>query len=264
MTLRQILRIIEEHMPAKTAMEKDRVGLQIQSGIEEVHSILTAYEVNDETIEEAVGLKCDLIITFHPLIFHPLTRIEDGERVGRLCSKLIRNEIALVSIHTNFDAYPAGTSRLLGEEIGLKFESHLKSNPDFENYGMGFVGSFDKELSTEEFLQKVCAATKGPLRYSKYNKNGVSSVAILGGSGSSFYDDALQSGADAFVTADLTYHDFHRADGKILLVDAGHFETERYVRRGLARFLSKRLENVETHISKINTNPVRYYAGGVF
>ena len=90
MLLEKLLNIIEDNFPAASAMDEDKIGLQVQAGRKKVEKILVALEVSEEVLKEAGKLKCDCIITFHPLIFNPLINLNDNDRVASLCSELIR------------------------------------------------------------------------------------------------------------------------------------------------------------------------------
>ena len=83
-------------------------------------------------------------------------------------------------------------------------------------------------------------------------------MAVLGGSGSFAIDHAIKAGADAFLTADLKYHDFFRPEGKLLLADIGHYESERYTKNYIHDFLRKKILNFAIVLSEVNTNPVKY------
>ena len=83
-------------------------------------------------------------------------------------------------------------------------------------------------------------------------------MAVLGGSGSEAISKAIQAGADAFLTADLKYHNFYEAETQILLADIGHFESERYTKNYIVDFLRKKILNFAIFLSEENTNPVKY------
>ncbi len=261
MKINLLLDIIEKFLPAATAMEGDRIGLQINTGKSEIQKVLIAMELNEAVVNEAEKLKADCIITFHPLIFHPLTGIYDNDRVGRLTSLLIKNDITLISIHTNFDAYRNGTSRIFCDKLGLNYTSFLVPDSNIEGYGMGAICYADTPLTLEMLLEKVSSVCKSPLRYCRgKNDSEIKTIAIVGGSGSSYIDDAIKAKADAFITADVSYHNFHRVEGKMALIDPGHYEMEQFVAKGIHDFLSSKIEtNVQLFLSEINTNPVNYY-----
>jgi dinuclear metal center YbgI/SA1388 family protein len=137
-------------------------------------------------------------------------------------------------------------------------------------YGMGSVGELTKPKDFPELLShiKEVFGTAG-LRHNKPVKNTYKRLAMVGGAGMEYYSAARASGADVFITGDVRYHDFYRAehDG-ILLIDAGHAETERFVVPGLAAVMEKALKfvNLTDEVppdfviaSRLRPNAVRYY-----
>jgi putative NIF3 family GTP cyclohydrolase 1 type 2 len=141
---------------------------------------------------------------------------------------------------------------LINTEILIK-----KNNSEF---GMGMIGELNKELDELHFLNylkekmNVKIIKHSPLLNKKIKK-----VAVLGGSGSFAIEDALNNGADCLVTADLKYHDYFKAENKILLVDIGHYESEQYTKDLILNLLNKKIPKFACIISKSNTNPVNYF-----
>ncbi len=261
MKISLLLDIIEKFLPRETAMEGDRLGLQVQAGNSDVRNLLITMELNDAVVEEAISINADCIIAFHPLIFQPLTQITDSERVGRLLSLLIKNGISLITMHTTFDAYKYGTSRILCDRLGMEYETFLVPDEKYQGYGMGVICSPKEKLSLSELLERLANVCHSPIRYCNGKSDSdIDRIAIVGGSGSSFIDDALQSQVDAFITADVTYHQFHRVAGKMALLDPGHYEMEQFVAKGIFDFLSSKVEpDVKLNLSGSYTNPVIYY-----
>ncbi|MFH1050664.1 MAG: Nif3-like dinuclear metal center hexameric protein [bacterium] len=263
MLLEKLLNIIEDNFPAASAMDEDKIGLQVQASRKKVEDLLIALEVNDAVLKEAGKLKCDSIITFHPLIYNPLESLNDNDRVPALCSELIRKSISLISIHTNFDCFFEGTSYILAQKLDLDVLDFLKPDGNFKDRGMGVIAKPKKKLSPEELIQQLHKICKSPIRFSTVkNIKSIRKVAIVAGSGTSFLNDALQSGADAFITADITYHRFHEVEGKMMLIDPGHYEMEQFVPEAIARFFKSTLNKNDystINVSKTVTNPVKYY-----
>ena len=134
------------------------------------------------------------------MIFSPLSSIHDDDRVGSLVTKIISNSIALISIHTNFDAFVNGTSSILANKLNLKIVDFLVPNLSHKNSGMGVIAKANKPMTEHELLKLIQSVCFSPIRFSHGSKtSGIEKIAILGGSGSSFIDYALQSGANAFI-----------------------------------------------------------------
>jgi len=128
------------------------------------------------------------------------------------------------------------------------------------NYGIGAVGELDRPISAGYFLNYVSDKLKiKNFRYSGMTGNMISKIAVCGGSGSEYINDAINAGADAFITADLKYHAFQEAEGKILLVDAGHYETEIFALDAVQRFLKKNFKDIEIIKFTKKVNPVIFY-----
>ncbi|GIK22718.1 MAG: GTP cyclohydrolase 1 type 2 [Ignavibacteriota bacterium] len=366
MRCESIVKIIEDWAPKSIAWEKDNVGLQVGSLQREVSNILLCLDVNQSVVNEAIKLKCNLIISHHPLLFRPLKKIDVGtDQHSKIVEKLIKKDITLFSAHTNLDFTKDGVSFQLAEKLGLKNQKFLfnlssnqnkisvfvpvkyadkvagamheagagiigeytncsfrtvgagtfkgsdKSNPKVglknkletveevklevlvnsfdadkvisamkkvhpyeepafdiyvltnkdSNHGMGVIGNLEKELSDKQFLNLILKSLKiKNLRFSKGLKSKVRKVAVCGGSGSELLETAIKSGADAFVTADVKYHTFQDAENKILLIDAGHYETEIHSLDAIKNKIEKSIsEKIKVFKYKGSTNPIVFY-----
>ncbi len=263
MQIKELLKIIEKYLPGQSGMEGDRIGLQIQSGRNEVNKLLITLELNDQVIQEAINSSADCIISFHPLIYNPLLSISDDDRVGELTTSLIKNDISFISIHTTFDAFAKGTSHILAEKLDLKVIDFLEPNANYSDKGMGIIATPLNPINSSELLERVYNVCNSPIRFSELKENiNINRIAIVGGSGTSFLDQVLKSNVQSFITADITYHRFHEVDGKIMLIDPGHYEMEQFVPNGLTELLKDALIDQEYDFiktSNILTNPVNYF-----
>ena len=125
MKLEKIINEIEKIFPTKTAEEFDNVGLLLGKTDVECNKALVCHDVTDEIIDEALNSKCELIISYHPLIFNSLKKINYKDRIGRIITKIIENKLSLYSIHTSFDNLKKGLSFYLGDIINLKKQKKL-------------------------------------------------------------------------------------------------------------------------------------------
>lgn len=271
MTITEFIRRLNGEIPLELAVPDDPVGLQVMAEDRELTTIAVAYELNARVVEEAAGAGAELIVAFHPLIYPHLKRVAGSNRVERTVIDLIRRRIALYVLHTAFDAHPQGTSRLLAEALGCNNIAPLLPHPSVEDAGMGAVGILPSPHTLQELaerLQRTCGAAV--VRVSGEpggsGEREITKVAILGGSGMSFYDAAVSCGADAFITADVRYHAFHAANDSVPILDPGHAESEAFVVAGMARLIEKTAgENTDGDSERISvvaitepTNPVRY------
>ena len=129
-----------------------------------------------------------------------------------------------------------------------------------QNIGLGMLGELPKSLSETDFLTLVKEKIQtGGIRHSAFLNKPIQKVAVLGGSGSFAIRAAIASGADAFLTADLKYHQFYEAENRLLLADVGHFESERFTKNYIVDFLKEKITNFAIILSEENTNPVKYF-----
>ena len=128
-----------------------------------------------------------------------------------------------------------------------------------QNIGLGMIGSLETPMSETEFLTFVKDKMQcGSIRHSAFLNKNISKVAVLGGSGIYAIKNAIQAGADVYLTADLKYHNFYESENQILLADIGHFESERYTKNYIVDFLKEKITNFAIVLSEENTNPVKY------
>ena len=152
-------------------------------------------------------------------------------------------------LHTLFETHPY-------EEVAYEVFSLENKN---QTIGMGSLGELENEMDEEVFINWVQDKLNiDMVRHSKTIGKKIKKVAVLGGSGSFAISSAIRSNADVFVTADLKYHDFFQAENKILLIDAGHYETEQFTKKLIHDNLIKKLPNFAIALSESITNPVNY------
>jgi len=136
----------------------------------------------------------------------------------------------------------------------------IKTENSIQQMGSGLIGEFTAPIPKMEFLQKVKETFDcGGIRYADSGHTHIQKIAICGGAGAFLIPHALRKGADAFLTADITYHKFFEAEGRMLLMDIGHFESEQFTPLLLNTILSEKFPNFALHLSEIRTNPVHYY-----
>ncbi|MDT8392602.1 MAG: Nif3-like dinuclear metal center hexameric protein [Bacteroidales bacterium] len=130
----------------------------------------------------------------------------------------------------------------------------------YEQAGAGMIGMFDQEMGEEEFLLHIKNILgTGVIRHSALTGRQISRVAVCGGSGDFLIGRAMAAGADAYITADVKYHQFFEADGRMLIADAGHYETEQFTKELLYNVLNEKFPTFALRISHSNTNAVHYF-----
>ena len=142
------------------------------------------------------------------------------------------------------------------EEVAYEIYALLNKH---QNIGLGMIGELKNPMEEKDFL--LFAKEKmqcGGIRHSNFIGKQIKKVAVLGGAGSFAIKNAIQAGADAYLTADLKYHQFYEAENKLLLADIGHFESERYTKNYIVEYLRKKILNFAVILSEENSNPVKY------
>jgi len=364
MKVKDVIQVLEELAPQSYAEDFDNTGLLIGNKNEEVTGILVTLDTLESVVDEAISKNCNLIVSFHPIIFSGLKKITGSSYVERVVLKAITHKIAIFAIHTALDNAwngvnakicdtlnlsnrkilipqkgtikklvtfapiaeadsirkalfsvgageignysncsftSEGTGSFNGNDsanpsigkkgethfekevqIGVTFQRHLEAKvvsalfeahsyeevayeiTTLENtnqhIGMGMIGELATEMKPADFLTFLKGAMNTRcVRHSEISNKLIKKVAVLGGSGSFAIEAAQRAGADAFVTADLKYHDFFKAESNLLLADIGHYESEQFTKELLHSFLNKKITNFAVVLAQTNTNPISYF-----
>jgi len=363
MIVQDVIDHLEELAPLAYAEDFDNVGLLVGDKTKKITGILVTLDTLEAVVNEAIQTNCNLIISFHPIIFKGLKKLTGKNYVERVVMKAIKHDIAIFSIHTALDNAANGvndmicnTLQLTNKQIlipqnetikklstyvlkneaealrnalfsmgagsignysncsfnvegygtykgnensnptkGKKGETHIENETKItvtyakhqesqilqtlfkthsyeevayeittlenknQNIGMGMIGEFAQPMDETAFLKHLkTKMNTACIRHSAFLNKKIKKVAVLGGSGSFAINTAKASGADAFVTADLKYHDFFSAENNILLADIGHYESEQFTKNLLVAYLTKKITNFAIILSNTNTNPVKY------
>lgn len=258
MKVKDIVALLEAEVPLAWQESYDNAGLVVGSPEADVERVLIALDATEEVVEEAISEGCQMVVTHHPIIFRPIKRLADENRQQRTIAKAIRHGIALYAAHTNLDSAPQrGISHHLAALLGLNVVSLLEPSA-VEGVGIGVVGELPEAVPTEEFLVRIKDVLGVvALRHSTVRIDTVQRVAICSGSGGGLIEAAEKSGADLYLAADFKYHDFVDAD-RMVLVDAGHFESEICAIEILFDILSKKITTFALRKSACAENPVKY------
>jgi putative NIF3 family GTP cyclohydrolase 1 type 2 len=128
-----------------------------------------------------------------------------------------------------------------------------------QDTGSGMIGQLETPLTEDQFFSLIKTQFKVPfLKATAPLGRPIQKVAVCGGSGSFLTKTAIAAGADAYLTSDVKYHEYFDADGKVLLTDIGHFESEAFTKDLIRDFLIKKFSNIAVRISETVTNPIRY------
>ena len=284
MKIYQVVDALEQYAPLPLQEGYDNAGLQVGlTEAVEMSGALLCLDVTEEVVEEAVQKGCNLIVSHHPLIFRKLARISDENYVQRTVRKAIKNDISIVSMHTNMDAATGGVNFKIAEKLGLENVRFFGGEKEVDGVkgGNGVIG----EISDEDILQ---AAEAGKLSEEVKNhfaegiaaddlvlllrerfgvecvqcnqllRRPIRKVSLCGGSGSFLLEEAIQAGADAFITGEMSYHEYFGHEQEIQICVIGHYQSEQFTSEIFRSIIQEQFPEAKCYISEINTNPIIY------
>ena len=266
----QVVDALEHYAPLPLQEGYDNAGLQVGlTEAVEVSGALLCLDVTEDVVDEAIRKGCNLIVSHHPLIFRKLARISDENYVQRTVRKAIKNDIAIVSMHTNMDAAKGGVNFKIAEKLGLRNLRFFGGEKEIDGVkgGEGVIGEITDEtdalhadgiaaddlvLMLRERFQAECVQCNQLLR------RPIRKVALCGGAGSFLLDAAIAAGADAFITGEMHYHEFFGHEQEIQICVIGHYQIEQFTSEIFRSIITEKCPGVKCEISEINTNPIIY------
>ena len=260
MKIKQVLSALEQFAPLPLQESWDNAGLQLGLTEAEVSGALLCLDVNEQIVDEAIQKGCNLIVSHHPLLFRGLKQLTGGDYVQRCVIKAVKNDIVVVSMHTNMDNARGGVNWKIAERLGLTdVRFFAPKQVDGLEAGSGVVGELPRPMAAEDFIQLVkrqfgvaCAQCNEMLQ------RPVQRVAICGGAGDFLLDDAVRQGADAFITGEMHYHVFFDHEQQLQICVIGHYQSEQYTSEIFRDIIRRECPGVRTEIAETNTNPIKY------
>ena len=236
MKVQDIFEFLNKKFPVDTACDFDNVGILIGDTNQEVTKAIITLDCTMQAIKTAVENGAELIITHHPVIFEPLKNVLKGSIVY----EVIKNNISVISMHTNLDVGIGGVNDTL-----CKLLSPLKVETVTASDGYPLKKCYISPTTTDELAQKLKTALGGNIKYTDCGEK-IENILVCCGSGGNFVNEVKAFGCDALVTADVKHNQFMDADRLgVSLFDAGHFNTEDIIIEPLKDLL-------ETSLSDIN------------
>ena len=256
--VKDVTRVVEEFAPLAIQEKWDNSGLCIGSPDAPVNSVLFGLDCTPELVDEAIECGADMIITHHPLIFSGLKKISPDDMVGEAVFKAIKAGISIYAAHTNADKVIAGVSGAMAAKLGLENVAVLAD--EGEGTGLGVVGDLPRPMSADEVIALVkerFALTT--LKTSKPLDGMIERVAMCGGSGGSLISAAKASGAQLYLSGDISYHNFFTPEG-FMLMDIGHYESEIEIVDILFSLVKKNFPTFAVRITQnMHSNPIYYF-----
>ena len=173
MKLNDLIKQIEKKYPLSLAYDWDNVGLLVGDFESEIKKVLVTLEANENVIDEAIENNVDLIVTHHPFIFKKINKINTRDLKGRLIHKLIKNDIALYSMHTNFDIAFDGLNDYFMEIMGFKNTKILDVTNSQTLYKLAVYVPKTHELVLRDALGEAGAGYIGNYSHCTFNTPGI-------------------------------------------------------------------------------------------
>jgi len=254
-----VVAALERRYPPELAADWDAVGLVVGAPSAKAEHVYFTVDVTESTVADAVSLGADVIVAHHPLLFRPVTSIAQTTDRGRLIATLIGQGLALFTAHTNADHARPGVSDALAKALGLGDTVPIEPVPAGQDQtGTGRVGRLATPMTVAEVAALAGATLGRTVRVAGDPQQLVRTLAVCGGAGDSLLAAVKESGADAYLTADLRHHvvlDF-LADGGCPVIDAGHYATEAPWLAQAATLLQADLHGaVKVTVSSVVTDP---------
>ena len=291
--IKQVLEALERFAPLPLQESWDNAGLQIGLTEAEVSGALLCLDVNEQIISEAAAKGCNLVVSHHPLLFRGLKQVADLNDVQRTVRRAIKEDIAVISMHTNLDNARGGVNFKIAERLGLVDTCFGEETALFggENASFGgetalfggetaehgpVPGGFPAGKNSLEKGQWVMGTLPEPMAACDFVlhvkrqleaesamcnemlRRPVRRVAICGGAGDFVLDEAIARGADAFLTGEMHYHQYFGHEQQIQICVVGHYESEHFTKELLRDIIERDCPGVRTEIAETNTNPILY------
>lgn len=263
--IKEIVYALERFAPLPLQESYDNAGLQIGLTAEqEASGALLCLDVTEEVIREAIDLGCNLIVSHHPLLFRPLKRVTGATQVERCVRLAIQNDIAIYAAHTNLDNAEDGVNYRIAEKLGLVDVQMMQAHQVLVRErsvtaGSGLIGYLPAAEDSLAFLQRIKDVFRIEcLQHNELLGRPIQTVALCGGAGAFLLDEALRLEADAFLTGEMSYHQFFGHEQEIQIAVMGHYQSEQYTREIFFQIISDLVPDLPLFTTNVDTNPIKY------
>lgn len=228
--------------------------MQVGDTGRDISAALLTTDITIDVVNEAIRHNCQLIISHHPLLFHGLKQLCGQTPQAQIVEMAIKNNIAIYSAHTNIDAVLHGVSGQLAQLLGIQ-QYRILVPTQSEQIGLGVIGQLPQPMEYTQFLNHVRNTLHTTyIRYTAPAKQQVQTIALCGGSGAEFIENAIAQQADVYITSDCKYHEMQAADKRIGLIDIDHWVSEQHTRNIFEQLLTP--HGIQCHISQTDKTPI--------
>ncbi len=230
-----IIDVLEDFAPLGLAEEWDAVGLQVGDPQQECNTVALALDLTAENLAEAQAVGANMIVVHHPILMRATKTIRYDQPLGHLIQQLCTHKLSLYVMHTNLDSTRGGLNDHLANAIGLINVRSLLPAPattperfQGQVVGLGRIGELQEGIPLATLATRLQEELRPEaLRIIGPDQRQIQSVALCSGSGGSLVHQAINSGADCYVTGDVKYHQALDAEAAgLCILDAGHYATE--------------------------------------
>jgi dinuclear metal center YbgI/SA1388 family protein len=250
--------------PLGCAEPWDNVGWLVGRRGDAARRVMTCLTISPTVVREAIEGRADVIVTHHPLPFHPLRRIVRSDLTGRMLLDLIGHDIGIYSPHTAFDSAADGINALLARQFDLQqirpiVPGDRPVERDCPAPGSGRCGRLASPMTLAELAARVRSFTDVEyLTFAGSPQLIVRTLGIACGAGHSFWSAARAAGCDALLTGEARFHDAIAAEGEGHgLIAIGHYASERFAVQHLAEQLQSALPELHVWASQMESDPWR-------
>lgn len=257
MKVKEVKEALERFAPLPLQEEYDNAGLQTGLLEAEVSGALLCLDVTEEVLREAVDCECNLVVSHHPLLFRPLRQVSDFTQGERCVRFAVKHDIAIYAAHTNLDNARGGVNFQIARRLGLKNVKFLQTKDG--KSGSGIVGDLEEAENPEVFMKRVKDIFEVEcLEHNAWLDRMVKRVALCGGAGDFLLDEAVEVGADVFLTGEMKYHLFFGREGRIQIGVLGHYQSEQFTKNLLYDILREAFPELPLRMTQVKTNPIFY------
>ncbi len=262
-SIKDIVKYLENFAPIQYQESYDNSGLIYGKYNKNIAKILISLDITEEVILEAKKKRCNFIISHHPLIFKSIKKINCLNYVERALVSAIKNDIAIYTMHTNFDNISEGMPKLGASLLNLSDYTSLSTVKLNEHANVyketGVVGYLRYAMKEKEFISFLKKQFNiDTIKHSPFTDKNIKKIAFCGGSGSFLIPNAIDTSVDAYISADFKYHDFFYYKEGIFLCDIGHYESEIIFKAFIKTMLLDKFPKLNIITCKTITNPVNY------
>lgn len=260
MKIKEVIDALERFAPLPLQESYDNAGLQVGLTEAEVSGALLCLDVTEKVVDEAVAQGCNLIVSHHPLIFRALRQIAGANEVQRTVAKAITNNVTIVSMHTNMDNARGGVNYMIAQKMGLEDVAFLDPRTvQGIECGSGVVGTLPQSVTSQQFVDMLKSVFDVDcVQANQLLHRPVRRVALCGGAGSFLLPQAVEAGADAFVTGEMHYHEYFGYNQQIQIAVIGHYQSEQYTNEIFKSIITEACPGVKIYLTRANINPIIY------